>query len=528
MKKIFSLLFILPFAYSCSVAQNPAKYANSITEKSSKDHLTILASKEFAGRGTGQEGGQKTVKYVADQFQSYGLKPIVNGSYFQPVSLLQIAYKVDSFQLDGKALVYGQDFYVQGDNSNTTFHSDEIVFVGYGIQDEKFNELKNIDLTGKVVLVINEGEPMDAEGKSIITGNTTKSAWSTSRFKRIQELSKLNPKLILAVNSQNEEMIKRMNNRGMMGRVALDKGNSSSNSRQSTPVIHIKKSTADQLLSKINTSFDQFVGQTSAEAKQSQIIKSALHASMGVKNEKLSDPNVIGFLEGTDLKDEVIVVCGHWDHDGILPNGTFFPGADDNGSGTVAVVEVAKAFAQAKKDGKGPRRSILFIALAAEEKGLLGSQFYVENPIIPLSQTVACINIDMIGRIDDKHLNGDHNYIHVIGVNKLSSDLKPIVEKANADTKLKLDYDYDHPEEPMRLYYRSDHYNFAKNGIPSLFFFSGLHPHYHTPEDTVDKIDFPMMVKREKLIFNTVWEISNRDKKPVVDMPLEDAQGTGR
>src|SRR5690606_31311472 len=128
-----------------------------------------------------------------------------------------------------------------------------------------------------------------------------------------------------------------------------------------------------------------------------------------------------------DLKDEIIVVCGHWDHDGILPDGTYFPGADDNGSGTVAVVELAKAFAQAKKDGKGPRRSILFIALAAEEKGLLGSQFYVENPIFPLAQTIACINIHMIGRIAHTHLSGDHHYLHVIGVNKLSPDLKPIV-----------------------------------------------------------------------------------------------------
>lgn len=528
MKKIFSLLFILPFAYSCSVAQKPAKYANTITEQSSRDHLTILASKEFAGRGTNQEGGQKTVKYLAEQFQSFGLKPIVNDTYYQQVPLMQVAYKVDSFQLDGKALVYGQDFYVQGDNSNTTFHADEIVFVGYGIQDEKFNELKNTDLTGKVVLVINEGEPTDDEGKSLLTGNTTKSTWSTSRFKRLQELTKLNPKLILAVNSQNEEMIKRMNNRGMMGRVALDKGSANQNQRQSVPVVHIKKSAADKLLSKVNTSFDQFVGQNFTQPKNTEVIKSALHASMGVKNEKFSDPNVIGFLEGTDLKDEIVVVCGHWDHDGILPNGTYFPGADDNGSGTVAVVELAKAFAQAQKEGKGPRRSILFIALAAEEKGLLGSQFYVENPIFPLAQTVACINIDMIGRIDDKHLEGDHNYIHIIGVNKLSTDLKPIVEKANADIKMKLDYDYDHPEEPMRLYYRSDHYNFAKNGIPSLFFFSGLHPHYHTPEDTIDKIDFPMMVKREKLIFNTTWEIANRDKKPVVDMSLEEAQGTGR
>lgn len=528
MKKILSLLFILPVAYSCSVAQNPSKYANAITEESAKTHLTILASKEFAGRGTNQEGGQKTVKYVADQFQSFGLTPLINGSYYQPVALVQVAYKVDSFTLGNQELVYGKDFYVQGDNSNATFSADEIVFLGYGIQDEKYNELKNVDIAGKVVLIINEGEPLDANGNSIITGTSSKSAWSSSRFKRLQEIMKLNPKLILAASSQNEEMIKRMNNRGMMGRVALDKGNTNSNSRNTVPVVHIKSALADQLLTSANTTVEKFKAQTSTQPTQPHIIKSDLNAKMGVKSEKFSDPNVIGYLEGTDLKEEVIVVCGHWDHDGILPDGTFFPGADDNGSGTVAVVEIAKAFAQAKKEGKGPRRSILFIALAAEEKGLLGSEYYVENPIFPLTKTVACINIDMIGRIDDKHLNGDHNYIHVIGVNKLSTDLKPIVEKANSAIEMKLDYAYDHPEEPMRLYYRSDHYNFAKNGIPSLFFFSGLHPHYHTPEDTVDKIDFPMMVKREKLIFNTTWEIANRDKKPVVDMPLEDAKGSGR
>ncbi|MCA5004505.1 M28 family peptidase [Sphingobacterium bovistauri] len=528
MKRILSLLFILPLGYSCSVAQNSSKYANVITEESSKNHLIILASKDFAGRGTNQEGGEKTAKYIADQFKSFGLKPLANGSYYQPVSLVQVSYKVDQFKLANKEFVYGKDFYVQGDNTSATFNADDIVFVGYGIQDEKFNELKNIDISGKVILIINESEPVDAQGNSIITGTRTKSTWATSRFKRLQELTKLNPKLILAAGSQNEEMIKRMNNRGMMGRVALDKGNSNLDQRVSTPIVHIGNAITDQLLGSINTNLVKFKSVTSTTPIPAKIIKSSLNASMGVKNEKFTDPNVIGYLEGTDLKDEVIVVCGHWDHDGILPDGTFFPGADDNGSGTVGVVEIAKAFSQAKKDGKGSRRSILFIGLAAEEKGLLGSEYYVENPIFPLTKTVACINIDMIGRIDDKHLNGDHNYIHVIGVNKLSTDLKPIVEKANSDIKMKLDYDYDHPEEPMRLYYRSDHYNFAKNGIPSLFFFSGLHPHYHTPEDTVDKIDFPMMVKREKLIFNVTWEIANRDKKPVVDMPLEDAKGTGR
>ena len=528
MKRILSVLLSLPLAYSCSIAQNPSKFANQITEESSKNHLTILASQDFAGRGTGQKGGEKAVKYIADQFKVFGLKPIVNGSYFQPVSLKQTSYKVEAFHLDTQELKYGIDFYVQGDNTFTTFQTNEIIFVGYGIQDEKFNELKGLDVANKVILLINEGEPIDEKGNSIITGTSNKSSWSASRLKRLQELIKLKPKLILSTSSENEAMIKRMNNRSIMGRVALDKDNSTSMTTISTPVVHIKPEMANMLLAQIGTSVEKFKAEITSIPLPTKSIKATLQASMGVQIEKLNDPNVLGYLEGTDLKEEVIVVSGHWDHDGILPDGTFFPGADDNGSGTVAVMELAKAFTQAKKEGKGPRRSILFIGLAAEEKGLLGSQYYVENPIIPLSQTVACINIDMIGRIDNKHLNGDHNYIHVIGVNKLSSDLRPIVEMANAETKMILDYDYDDPAEPMRLYYRSDHYNFAKNGIPSLFFFSGLHPHYHTPEDTVDKIDFPMMVKRERHIFQTVWEIANRDKKPVVDLPLEDAKGTGR
>jgi Zn-dependent M28 family amino/carboxypeptidase len=307
-----------------------------------------------------------------------------------------------------------------------------------------------------------------------------------------------------------------------MGRFTLDDGQSKAvgNPQAKAPIAFVDKSTADHILQKANTSIAQFkaaVNQTLMPASTN--ISISLRASVGVITERFNDPNVLGLIEGSDLKDEIVVVCGHYDHDGILPDGTFFPGADDNGSGTVAVLELARAFAKAKENGNGPRRSILFMGLAAEERGLLGSQYYTENPILPLENTVACINIDMIGRIDDLHLNGDHNYIHVIGVNKLSTDLKPIVEAANKDILINLDYSYDRPNEPMRLYYRSDHYNFAKNGIPALFFFSGLHPHYHTPEDTVDKIDFPMMVKREHLIFKTVWDIADRDERLKVDIP---------
>lgn len=519
MRKLFSILFIIPVLYSCSLAQVQKKYADLITEESSRKHLTILASNEFEGRGTGQEGGRKAANYIADHFKSYGLKPIVDdNSFFQPVSLVRVGYSVKNLTLEQNDLIDGKDFYIQGDNNLAKFSSQEIVFIGYGLQHSNYDELKAIDIKDKVVLIVNEGEPIDEHGNSLLTGQKSKSEWSSSRFKRIQELVKLQPKLVLATSSQVADMLSRMKERPPAGRISLDKGGSKRIVTQPIPIVNVTEQVANQMLSKVNSSLATFKDLANRGVQKPIIIKTTLEAEMGVTEDKLDDPNVLGLLEGSDLKHEIVVVCGHYDHDGILPDGTFFPGADDNGSGTVAVLELARAFSTAKKDGKGPRRSILFIGLAAEEKGLLGSKFYVENPILPLENTVACINIDMIGRIDNKHLNGDHNYIHAIGLDKLSSELQHVTEKANKEfVQIKLDYSYNAPDEPMRLYYRSDHYNFAEKGIPSAFFFSGLHPHYHTPDDTVDKIDFPMMVKREKLIFYTTWEIANRDKRLVVD-----------
>jgi hypothetical protein len=521
-KRILPLFFIAALANSCTVAQIHTKYAGIINEETSRNHLTLLSSQEFEGRGTGQPGGMKTANYIADQFKAYGLKPIVDGSYFQPLELLRTSYKVEEFSIAGKKLVNGSNLFVQGDNAFSRFDAEEIIFIGYGIEDKKFNELDGISIRDKVVFLLNDGEPVDGQGQSAITGTTNKSIWSSNRFHRLQNVLKHRPKMVLVSGGDAEKIISQANDRNLMGRFTLDDGQSKAvgNPQAKAPIAFVDKSTADHILQKANTSIAQFkaaVNQTLMPASTN--ISISLRASVGVITERFNDPNVLGLIEGSDLKDEIVVVCGHYDHDGILPDGTFFPGADDNGSGTVAVLELARAFAKAKENGNGPRRSILFMGLAAEERGLLGSQYYTENPILPLENTVACINIDMIGRIDDLHLNGDHNYIHVIGVNKLSTDLKPIVEAANKDILINLDYSYDRPNEPMRLYYRSDHYNFAKNGIPALFFFSGLHPHYHTPEDTVDKIDFPMMVKREHLIFKTVWDIADRDERLKVDIP---------
>ena len=217
------------------------------------------------------------------------------------------------------------------------------------------------------------------------------------------------------------------------------------------------------------------------------------------------------------LKKEVLVVTSHYDHIGIV-DGEINNGADDDGSGTVAVLEIAQSFMEAYKNGSGPRRSILFMNVVGEEKGLLGSEWYSENPVFPLEYTVANLNIDMIGRVDEDH-EGNDNYIYLIGSDKLSSQLHRISEKSNIRyIGLELDYTFNAPDDPNRFYYRSDHYNFAKHNIPVIFYFSGVHEDYHAPGDDYEKIMYNKTAKVARLVFHTAWELVNRDKKIVVDV----------
>ncbi|MFA5298472.1 MAG: M28 family metallopeptidase [Lutibacter sp.] len=234
------------------------------------------------------------------------------------------------------------------------------------------------------------------------------------------------------------------------------------------------------------------------------------------KNIKPSE-NVVAYIKGSEKPDEIVVISAHYDHLGIDVEGEIYNGADDNGSGTVAVMEIAQAFQKAVEEGNGPKRSILFLHVTGEEKGLLGSKYYANFPIFPLKNTVADLNIDMIGRTDEAHEN-DPNYIYLIGSDKLSTELHQLSEDVNAKfTKLNLDYKYNDDSDPNRFYFRSDHYNFAKNNIPVIFYFNGTHENYHRTSDTPDKINYELLAKRAKLVFYTVWEIANREKRIVVD-----------
>ncbi len=241
------------------------------------------------------------------------------------------------------------------------------------------------------------------------------------------------------------------------------------------------------------------------------------------RGEVKDSENVLAFIEGSEKPEEILVISSHYDHVGIDDEGNIYNGADDDGSGTVAILEIADAFMQAKKDGFHPKRSILFLNVTGEEKGLIGSKWYTDNPTFPLAQTVANLNIDMIGRIGDGMENSG-DYVYLIGSDKLSTQLHELSEEVNNKyLNLNLDYTFNDENDPNRFYYRSDHYNFAKNNIPVIFYFNGVHADYHKMTDTPDKIEYDMLEKRAKLVFLTAWEIANRDERLVVDKPVDTA-----
>ncbi|MDA9596825.1 M28 family metallopeptidase [Flavobacteriaceae bacterium] len=256
---------------------------------------------------------------------------------------------------------------------------------------------------------------------------------------------------------------------------------------------------------------DHYISQNIAPAAGSESYFQKM--KLDIKGVSVDSENVVAIIEGSEFPKEYIVLSAHLDHIGTH-DGEINNGADDDGSGTVAMMEIAEAFKQASLQGYTPKRSIVFLHVSGEEKGLLGSRYYVENPLYPLAQTVANLNIDMIGRLDPKRKDKNPNYIYLIGSDKLSQELHDISEATNQKyTQLILDYTFNADDDPNRFYYRSDHYNFAKNNIPVIFYFNGTHEDYHKPSDTPDKINYPLLQKRTQLIFYTLCEIANRAER---------------
>ena len=516
------LVFVaIGLAFACNTAQktvseatpvaikevSPTTYALSITEAELKEHLYTYASDEFEGRETGQPGQKKAVEYLKAQYQKMGIPAAqANGDYFQNVPLQMSKLPTGTISINGTSYPMGEDFLTFSE-ANGTYN--EIVYAGYGIEEENYSDYEGLDVTGKMLL-IKAGEPTLENGNYVLSGTKEKSVWSNmseSIGKRMELALEKGAKGVLYFDADNFSRFKTRydymlkNDSGRMGLKDSKEEDFSS--------FFINAKMAKTLLPSIE------------KDQTAKVLPLNVTLSIESANIELNSENVVAFIKGSEKPEEYIVISSHLDHIGISKNGDINNGADDDGSGTVGLLEIAQAFKKATDAGNGPKRSVVFLHVTGEEKGLLGSMYYTDvEPIFPLAQTVANLNIDMIGRIDPKR-EGDRNYIYLIGSDKLSTELHELSEEVNNKySKIEFDYTYNDENDPNRFYYRSDHYNFAKNNIPIIFYFNGTHDDYHRPGDTPDKINYDLLENRSRLVFYTAWELANRENRIVVDKAM--------
>jgi len=482
------------------IAVSPSIYAETITEAELKTHLYIYASDDYEGRETGQPGQKKAVAYLQSQYEKLGLPAAkTDGDYFQKVPLEVANLPTGTITINEKSYQQGTDF-VSFDASDIA--SSELIYVGYGIEDDAYSDYENIDVTDKMVL-IKDGEPKNEDGTYLISGNSEPSKWSSNAMDKIGIPLEKGAKGVLMYSPSLFPRVVAYYNRML--------GSSSGN-------MSIKSDEPNKFSAIINAEMANSLFPAIETEQKGLSTSIAFKAALEGSSETIDSENVVALLKGSEKPDEYLVISSHLDHIGVNANGEINNGADDDGSGTVALLEIAQAFKNAADAGNGPKRSIVFLHVTGEEKGLLGSQYYTDvDPVVPLANTVANLNIDMIGRIDPER-EGERNYIYLIGSDKLSTDLHQLAEDVNTKyTNIELDYTYNDENDPNRFYYRSDHYNFAKNNIPIIFYFNGTHKDYHRPGDTPDKINYDLLQNRSRLIFHTAWEVANRDQRVIVD-----------
>jgi len=509
-KFLLPALFILSICATAQKKNSIPFFAATITADDMKKHLYTIAGPEMEGRDTPSPGLEKAATYIEQHFKSLGLLPGNKDSYRQQYKLYKDSMISTSLIINETGFELNKDFQPNVTINHTAeMRFSEVVFAGYGIVDGEIDSYRDLEVGGKLVLIL-DGTPagykpsvvgfgspasvLSKIGKAqekgaaaviVIYGNYPRKTFNSSSTYTVKGYKPgIYPLSFSASEAVAEKIL------GDDGKGILEK---------------MKSSPLSSRIYKANVDLGYFKNTTTAYAS-----------------------NVLGLLEGTDKKDEYVLITSHYDHVGKRPDGTIYYGADDDGSGTTGILELAEAFAKAKAAGKGPRRSIVFMTVSGEEKGLWGSEYYTNHPVYPLEKTTVDLNIDMIGRIGEEYLKDKDStsYVYVIGDDKLSTDLTPITDAINSKyTKLKLDRKYNDPNDKNRFYYRSDHYNFAEKGVPVIFYFNGVHADYHKPTDTPDKINYPLMAKRGQLVFYTAWEMANRNDMLKRDLKLVKPKG---
>ncbi len=536
---MIALTLFMPLAQAQRKSENsaaPSAHGNAddITATQLKDYLTFIASDEMEGRDTPSRGLDTTAGYLASQLSRWGLKPAGdNGTYFQRIALRR--NKLDPAQtrveFNNQTFNYGEDFLATAAAGSA---SGQLVYVGHGwvIKAKNIDAYQGLDVKDKIVVIVGGGLPKGVTPADI--GGKQGEDWEIP----VPAARKRGAKAVISVPSFQTwaNWAQSRQNSTERGSVSVEKFQNPNN----TPFIAITAS--PRLLNalfqgeKFNGTviFNRAVANDPVEGFELKAEKK-FSFTVGIKTEPVGTQNVVAVLEGSDptLKNEYVAIGAHYDHVGIgtpVNGDAIYNGADDDGSGTTAVLAMAEAFAR----GPRPKRSILFIWHAGEEKGLWGSQYFTDYPTIPLSQVITELNIDMIGRTKkegDKPANQPlpkPGEIYLIGSKLMSTELGEISEAVNKSyLNLSFNYKYDDPKDPEQFFYRSDHFNYARKGVPIIFYMDGVHEDYHRPSDTADKIDYQNMEKVTRTVYATAWELANRPTRPRVDKPLP-AEVTGR
>ena len=487
-------LFLFYFlVVSSALSQGRLSLSNigeSINESDLSRHLHILAADSMEGRETGTQGQKRASRYIREEFLRMGLWPVDSAkepTYMQSFKLRQHQYGEIYLAMRNQKFENKKDILFDGRSFKGLVEEIEVVFVGFG----QLENYKGLDVKGKGVLVIKDPD------NEYDLHHTKQVAWDQGAM------------VFFAVTTEEKLKLAVEYYQRLEGRQPLVFDNAIESLEESFSFI-VNPMVAEAIFGKPMDYLEATARK--ATKKGNRELKKIRSADLSVQvnhNDRVIETgNMLGYIPGSENPEQVVVISSHYDHVGIR-NGLIYPGADDNASGTSALLEIAEAYSLAFKNNIGPKKSVLFLAFTAEEKGLFGSEYYTLHPVFSHDQTVANLNMDMIGRIDEKHAE-DSNYVYVIGSDKISPELHRISELTNDTfTQIQLDYTYNDEDDPNRYYYRSDHYNFAKNGVPVIFYFTGVHEDYHMPTDTADKILYSKISSIAKLVFYTSWELAN-------------------
>lgn len=495
-----------------SLATPPAASVSAINATELRMHLEFLASSELGGRYTLSPGINIAARYLASRLASYGFRGAAgaDGSFMQRINLVAThpvpAKTTLALKLNGRESNYSYgDFITNATASGTA--TGALVFVGYGISSaaQKHDDYRGLDVKNKIVIVA-PGTPKGVDSSRVAEAEEEEGAARAHGAAGV---------LFLPPSYRAADMRKPDYKERVMGR---ERVRLAAKTEAEIPVATLTPPIADALLAPLGTTLDQLLKTTDAGGPlEPKAIDGTAQITLALEVTAAVTQNVVGILEGTDpkLKDEYLALSAHYDHLKTNARGEIYPGADDDGSGTAAVLNIARAFSLER-----PARSVLVIFHTGEELGLLGSEYNADvAPVVPLDHIIADLNIDMIGRSraagdkDERNLElSDANSIYLIGADRISRELHNVSEQTNSEyEKLRIDYKYNDPNHPDLYYFRSDHWNYAKHDIPIIFYFDGVHADYHQPSDTIEKIDFEKMTRVARLVFETGWRIANLD-----------------